>query len=562
MSSSENLNKAQLKEKLSELESRFENLNKRLEIYNNENYLRMVFECAQVGFVTLDLNFKITDFNHSYFEFASTFYQNPPVIGSKIDLIISKEKLEFSIASIKKASEGELVEFIDSFVINNKTYYFKKIYAPLISSEGNIEGVLATVQDVTTQEETRSKFLRTYNSFYTVLNSIQIMICVVDYFSYDMIFANHYFVAINGEYDKKSYFDFFRDDDLHLKEIRRKIKPESTINSQTGTMNVRIEKYNRWFQINYRKINWIEGSNPAILLYLLDIDEQYTTKFKLQADNAELDNKIKERTNKLQIALHKLEEEIEKRTITEQELQIAKGQLDLNLKKEKELSTLKSGILDNIAHEVNTPLTVISSATFLIESYLKYGKYDEINYYLSQIQESIQVLFRLVESAQKVSSSTLSELSSQYSSMNIITFLDNLIQEIESIDRGKHIIQSIYQSNVVTYSTDYSLLRQILLHLIDNALKFSNVNTKITIRVVEDDENLYISVHDNGFGIADEDKENIFEMFYRSKKYIGLLHGTGTGLTIAKTNAARINAEIKFESQEGVGSEFTVILPK
>lgn len=562
MNSIENLNKAQLKEKLTELESRFENLNKRLDIYNNENYLRMVFECAQVGFVTLDLNFKITDFNHSYFEFAATFYQKPPEVGISISSLIPKEKLEFSLSSLKKASEGELVEFTDSFIINSKNYYFKKIYAPLISSDGNIEGVLATVQDVSAQEETRSKFLRTYNSFYTVLNSIQMMICVVDYFSYDMIFANHFFVAINGEFDKKSYFDFFRNDDLNIKDIRRKIKPESTLNSQTGSFDVRIDKYNRWFQIHYRKINWIESSNQAILLYLLDIDEQYTSKSKLKADNAELENKIKERANNLQAALHKLEHEIEKRTITEQELQIAKGQLALNLKKEKELSTLKSGILDNIAHEVNTPLTVISSATFLIDSYLKYGKYNEINYFLSQIQESTQVLFKLVESAQKLSSSTASEISNQYTSMNVITFLDNLIQEIESIDKGKHIIQSIYQSNVIIYSTDYTLLRQILLQLIDNALKFSDVGTKITIRVVEDDENLYISVHDNGFGIAEEDKENIFEMFYRSKKHIGLLHGTGTGLTIAKTNAARINAEIKFETQEGIGSEFTVVLQK
>lgn len=168
----------------------------------------------------------------------------------------------------------------------------------------------------------------------------------------------------------------------------------------------------------------------------------------------------------------------------------------------------------------------------------------------------------MVESAQKVSSSTASDISKQYISMNIITFLDNLIQEVEAIDKGKHKIQNIYQSNVIIYSTDYQILRLILLQLIDNAIKFSNPGSIITFRVVEDDENVYISIHDNGFGIADEDKDHIFEMFYRSKKYIGILHGNGTGLTIAKTNAARINAEIKFESQEGIGSEFTVILPK
>lgn len=562
MNSLDNLSKAQLKEKVADLEARFENLNRRLELYNHDNYLRMVFECAQIGFVTLDLNLKITDYNQTYYEFASTFYNQAPQVGIEMRALLPDNKVDFIIDSLSKAGKGEIVEFVDSFTINNKNYYFKKIYTPLISSEGNIEGVLATIQEITIYEETRNKFLRTYSSFYTVLNSMQMMICVVDFYTYDMIFANHYFVAINGEFDNKSYFDFFPNDDLNLKEIRRQIKPELTSSSKTGTMQIKVGKYNRWLQVHYRKINWIEGKNPAVLIYLLDVEEQITSKEKLQELSAELEMKIKERTQKLQAALHKLEEESENRRNIETELIITKGQLALNLKKEKELSMLKSGILDNIAHEINTPLTIISSATFLIESYLKYGKYNEINYYITQIQESINVLFRMVESAQKISNSIAVDVSKEFTSMNIVPFLDNLIQEIESIDKGKHKIQTIYQSNVIIYSTDFSILRLILLQLLDNALKFSNIGSIITLRVVEDEEFVYISVHDNGFGISSEDKENIFEMFYRSKKHIGLIPGTGTGLTLAKANADRINAQIKFESQEGVGSEFTVVLPK
>lgn len=562
MSIRSNQTKSQLKEKIEELENRFISLNKRLEIYNNENFLRMVFVSAQIGFITLDLNLKIIDFNHTYYEFATTFYKKSPEVGLDISELLPEDKKDLSMSSLNKVKNGEWVEFIDLFTLNNKNYFFKKIYSPLISSDGDIEGILATIQDVTIQEETRNKFLRTYNSFHTVLNSMQLMIFVVDFFSYDIIFANQYFVSINDEYKNKSYFDFFPNDELNLKDIRRKIKNEPTSNSSIGNINIRIAKYNRWFQINYRKIQWIEGNNPAILLYLLDIDEQITSKSKLEAINTELENRIKERTNKLQAALHKLEQEIEKRKITEQELMLTKGQLTLNLKREKELSTLKSRILDNIAHEINTPLTVISSATFLIESYLKFGKYNEIHHYIAQIQDSIHTLFRMVESAQKISSSTTSNVTLQYSSMNVVTFLNELIMEVENFDNGKHIFQSFYQSNVVMLITDYRILRQILLELINNAIKFSNPGTKITIRLIEDDEKIYISVIDNGFGISNEDKQHIFEMFYRSQKYIGLLPGTGTGLTLAQANAALINAVIKFESQEGVGSEFTVVLPK
>lgn len=562
MKNYEDFTKDELIRKVTELENKFDYLNKRLELYNNENYFRMVFECAQIGFVTLDTNYCVTDYNHHFLNYSASFHKKTIEVGDHISTFIPDEKIDVVLKALELTLKGELYETIDIHQLNNKDYYFKKLYTPLLSPKGDVEGILATVVDITSSEETRIKFTKTYNTFYTILNSLQLMIFAVDYITYDIIFANNYFTSINGEFERKNYFDFFANDELDLKKTKKRIK--KTINESDAPFfrEVYLEKYRRWFNVYYKRINWIEGKNPALLIYLIDVNEQHQTQLELQKLNQELEQKISERTEKLQTTLHQLEEEIERRNTVEQELLVAKEQLSLNLRKEHELLKLKSGILNNIAHEINTPLTIISSATFLIENMLRFGKYNEINQYLSQIQESINKLFQMVESAQKVSASTNVDSSTEIKTQNLITFLNDLVIEIESIDKGKHIIETAYQTNVLIYTTNYVALRQILLQLFDNALKFSKIGTIVILKVVEDDDNIYISVIDNGFGIAEEDKQNIFEMFYRSPKYIGIIPGTGAGLSIAQTNATSINATITFESTEGVGSEFIIILPK
>ncbi|MEN6511260.1 MAG: HAMP domain-containing sensor histidine kinase, partial [Chloroherpetonaceae bacterium] len=225
-------------------------------------------------------------------------------------------------------------------------------------------------------------------------------------------------------------------------------------------------------------------------------------------------------------------------------------------------STIKSKLLDNISHEINTPLTIISSSSFLIENYLNYKQYDEIPKYLNQINEAVKSLNDIVEQASKAYHIFLGDSQSTSSIRNLVDFCDQIIDRIGNMTYGKVIFKKEFSSRIIMAETDFDILEQILTQFLNNAIKFTPEGGKITIKLEEIEDKIVISVIDEGIGISEEEQEHLFELFYRANSVIGKYHGSGLGLSIAKNLADSINAEIKFKSQLGKGSEFSLIIPK
>ncbi|HAW08576.1 MAG TPA: hypothetical protein DCW42_05310 [Bacteroidetes bacterium] len=288
---------------------------------------------------------------------------------------------------------------------------------------------------------------------------------------------------------------------------------------------------------------------------MYDLSELYRNKEDLEKFNQELDKRIQEKTAQLQ-------EELQIRKAIETELRIAKEQISVTLHREKELSTIKSKLLDNISHEINTPLTIISSSSFLIENYLNYKQYDEIPKYLNQINEAVKSLNDTVEQASKAYHTFLGDSQSTSSIRNLVDFCDQIIDRIGNMTYGKVIFKKEFSSRIIMAETNFDILEQILTQFLNNAIKFTPEGGKITIKLDEIEDKIVISVIDEGIGISEEEQEHLFELFYRSNSVIGKYHGSGLGLSIAKNLADSINAEIKFKSQLGKGSEFSLIIPK
>ena len=109
--------------------------------------------------------------------------------------------------------------------------------------------------------------------------------------------------------------------------------------------------------------------------------------------------------------------------------------------------------------------------------------------------------------------------------------------------------------------SDAKHLRRVFANILDNALKFSKENTKITLTSEESENEAIIKIKDQGCGIDPKDLPYIFDAFHRgrdAKRY----KGSGIGLAAAKTIAEAHGGRIKVESKLGMGSEFTIILPK
>jgi signal transduction histidine kinase len=109
---------------------------------------------------------------------------------------------------------------------------------------------------------------------------------------------------------------------------------------------------------------------------------------------------------------------------------------------------------------------------------------------------------------------------------------------------------------------DDNKLRQVLVNLLDNAIKYSPDGGKVEIRIEQDDLRCGIVVSDEGLGIPISEREKIFEKFYRldpqQTKGVG---GSGLGLYICRELVERMDGQLSVESEPGVGSRFTVSLP-
>ena len=104
---------------------------------------------------------------------------------------------------------------------------------------------------------------------------------------------------------------------------------------------------------------------------------------------------------------------------------------------------------------------------------------------------------------------------------------------------------------------DYDRLRQMFMIILDNAIKFSDENKKVYIKISKSDK-IRVSIKDEGIGMDADELDNIFEKFYKSNLSQNA-SGTGLGLSIAKQIAIRHNGQIEVESKKGVGSTFTFI---
>ena len=236
------------------------------------------------------------------------------------------------------------------------------------------------------------------------------------------------------------------------------------------------------------------------------------------------------------------------------------GQLtaDFNLmtKELKNIDFMRKDFVSNVSHEFKTPITAIKGFAKLIRD----GKLDEVQ--LSEYSEII------VDESQRLSllSSNLlklSELDSKIIREQATVFsLDEQIRKailILEVQWSKKEIEFDIELEEARITGDEHLLQEVWLNLIQNAIKFSNQKGIIKISLYKKADKVKVQIADNGIGIADEDKERIFERFYKGDKSHSK-EGNGLGLVIVKKIVELSYGKIDFESQLGKGTTFTVEL--
>ncbi len=296
--------------------------------------------------------------------------------------------------------------------------------------------------------------------------------------------------------------------------------------------------------------------------YIADGDLTQRAQISQNDEVGKLAKSFNQMVDKLETAYNNLKSEIETRKKTEEELQSAKDDLYKMLFKEKELNMLKSRFISMVSHEFRTPLTVIMNASDIVKTLIERKEFENALSYHSKIKLSVETLTNLLQDVLVFAKTEQTELSPASVLFDPIALCKKIIEEMSIIDNEQHILEFYTNVESIKILSDRQLLRHILVNLISNSIKYSNIDTVIRLEFIDYSDNYCINVIDNGFGISEDEQKYIYKEFFRGEKNIGTIKGFGLGLNIVKKAVDALNGEISFKSKLNEGTTFTIKLPK
>lgn len=276
--------------------------------------------------------------------------------------------------------------------------------------------------------------------------------------------------------------------------------------------------------------------------------EQRTELEKISNDirklNAELENKVEERTQILQEALQKLEQ-------SQQDLSEA-------LDKERQLNEIKSRFVSMASHEFRTPLSTILSSATLVSKYPSSDEFEKREKHIRRIRDSVNHMNELLEDFLSLGKLEEGKVTINPATFSLKDFTEDIVDEMKAhVKPGQQIILNC--SGKPGFVTDKRMLKNIILNLLSNAIKFSPENKSIHFDSKNSEDQLVIQIKDEGLGVPEDDKPFLFSTFFRAKN-VSNIQGTGLGLPIAKRYTNLLKGDISFISEPG-NTVFTIYLP-
>ncbi len=272
----------------------------------------------------------------------------------------------------------------------------------------------------------------------------------------------------------------------------------------------------------------------------------------------------KEAEKRLKEDAEHLEEQVEVRTHllrdTVYALQQAKAEVSLSLEKEKELGQLKSRFVSMASHEFRTPLSAIQLSASLIDKYANSFNNPNISKHVGRIKSTVGNLTTILNDFLSLEKLEAGRVEPSFSNFDLVKFAEEITEEMQMVAKEHQNI--IYQHTGINsvVKLDQNLLKNCILNLIANAIKYSGENTFIDFNTEINSQKCIITVSDNGIGIPETDQKHLFEPFFRAHN-TGNIPGTGLGLNIVRRYTNLMNGNIDFKSNVNHGTLFTISFP-
>jgi two-component system phosphate regulon sensor histidine kinase PhoR len=227
----------------------------------------------------------------------------------------------------------------------------------------------------------------------------------------------------------------------------------------------------------------------------------------------------------------------------------------------KKLEKMRADFVANVTHEIKTPLTAILG---FIET-LQDGAIAEeetARKFLQTIQKHAGRLNRLVDDLLIISNIELGEMNLYFESVSINSVIENVLPVVESkaVNKGL-VVEKDISDDLPSINADRDRLAQILLNVLDNAIKFTPESGKILIKAFDDQKgNVHVEISDTGIGVPKDEIPRLGERFYRVDKTRSReLGGTGLGLSIVKHLMMAHDGRMDIESRQGKGTKVSLL---
>lgn len=223
-----------------------------------------------------------------------------------------------------------------------------------------------------------------------------------------------------------------------------------------------------------------------------------------------------------------------------------------------EIEQLKNNFVSLISHDLKTPISKIQA---IVERLLMNETSESVKKDLCALKSESVELHRYIQSILKLSRLEAKDMRINKEATDINELIENSVKQLSPVAKEKQIKINLNLEPMFLIEVDGVLIYEVILNIIENAIKYTQKNGEVTVTSNEVDERVYIIVEDTGVGISDDEQDIIFKKFQRGKQHSLSTKGTGLGLYLVKFFVELHGGDVQLTSQIGKGTRVTIILP-
>jgi PAS domain S-box-containing protein len=410
--------------------------------------------------------------------------------------------------------------------------------------------ILGALEDITSRKEMENEINIERNKFKSILDTMPDGVYIVDK-DFSIQYINPILYKEFGDVQNKPCYSYFND----FQQKCEWCHGDDVFNGSIFNHECQLIRNDKIYDMFEAPLLNPDGTTYKLQI-IKDITDRKTAEAGIIELNRNLEKRVTTRTLELQTTLEELKFENDERRRTSEELLRANEEIEKMLLREKELNELKSRFVSMVSHEFRTPLTGIMGGITSLRRYkdrMDNAKQDE---YFNDIESSVVRLTSMLNEVLYLSRYDAKKMPFSKVMIDLKKLCEKSVNDsLSNCDNRK--VNFMYDGPASVIG-DPNILDHIISNLLTNAIKYSESDVDFTVFV--NNKNIHLTFRDEGIGIPDEDRKNLFDSFFRCKN-VKNIKGSGLGLSIVKRSVETYGGSIEYESKLNEGTTFKIQIP-